>query len=57
MENPKANEDLKAAQEAEFAAGQEHDEKLANSMQDIEVTRATLSADAKFLMDLKDLFL
>merc|ERR1719261_2173368 len=65
MENQKAYEDLKAAKEEEIAAGQEQietktqelattDEKLANSKQDLEDTRNTLSADEKFLMDLKE---
>merc|ERR1719390_77161 len=65
MENQKAYEDLKAAKEEEIAAGQEQietktqelastDEKNANSKQDLEDTRNTLSADEKFLMDLKE---
>merc|ERR1719478_1120440 len=65
MANQKAYEDLKAAKEAEIAAGQEQietktqelantDEKLAQSKQDIEDTRASLSADERFLMDLKE---
>merc|ERR1719426_630957 len=65
MENQKAYEDLKAAKEAEIAAGQEQietktqelanaDEKPAQSKQDIEDTRASLSADERFLMDLKE---
>merc|ERR1719169_46771 len=65
MENQKAYEDLKAAKEEEIAAGQEQietktqelattDEKLANDKQDIEDTRASLSADEKFLMNLKE---
>jgi len=65
MENQKAYEDLKAAKEDEIAAGQEQietktqelattDEKLANSKEDLEDTRNTLSADEKFLMDLKE---
>merc|ERR1719262_469722 len=65
MENQRAYEDLKAAKEEEIAAGQEQietktqelattDEKLANSKQDLEDTRNTLSADEKFLMDLKE---
>merc|ERR1719478_1136378 len=63
--NQAAYEDLKAAKEAEIAAGQEQietktqelanaDEKLAQSKQDIEDTRASLSADERFLMDLKE---
>jgi chromosome segregation ATPase len=65
MENQKAYEDLKAAKEAEIAAGQEQietktqelantDEKLAQSKQDLEDTRAALSADQKFLMMLTE---
>merc|ERR1719174_1182543 len=65
LENQKSYEDLKAAKEEEIAAGQEQidtktqelantDEKLANDKQDIEDTRNTLSADEKFLMDLKE---
>merc|ERR1719399_2637088 len=65
MENQKAYEDLKAAKEAEIQAGQEQietktqelattDEKLALSKQDLEDTRASLAADEKFLMDLKE---
>merc|ERR1719453_2306585 len=65
MANQKAYEDLKAAKEAEIQAGQEQietktqelattDEKLAQSKQDIEDTRASLSADQRFLMDLKE---
>merc|ERR1719353_779387 len=65
MENQKAYEDLKAAKEAEIAAGQEQietktqelantDEKLAQSKQDLEDTRAAFSADQKFLMMLKE---
>jgi len=65
MQNQKAYEDLKAAKEAEIQAGQEQietktqelantDEKLAQSKQDVEDTRASLAADEKFLMDLKE---
>merc|ERR1719473_1245034 len=65
MANQKAYEDLKVAKEAEIAAGQEQietktqelattDEKLAQAKQDIEDTRASLSADERFLMDLKE---
>merc|ERR1712048_333120 len=61
----KAYEDLKAAKEAEIAAGQAQidtktqelattDEKLAQSKQDIEDTKASLSADEQFLMMLKE---
>merc|ERR1712196_563310 len=64
-ENQKAYEDLKAAKEAEIAAGQEQidtktdelaatDEKLAQDKQDREDTRNTLSADEAYLMDLKE---
>jgi DNA repair exonuclease SbcCD ATPase subunit len=65
LANQKAYEDLKAAKEEEIAAGQAQietktqelattDEKLAQSKQDIEDTRASLSADEKFLMNLKE---
>merc|ERR1712137_1511738 len=65
MANQKAYEDLKAAKEAEIAAGQsqidtktqEHadtDEKLAQAKEDIEDTRNSLAADEKFLMMLKE---
>merc|ERR1719240_1427447 len=65
MENQKAYEDLKAAKEAEIAAGQEQietktqelanvDEKNAQAKEDIEDTRNSLSADERFLMDLKE---
>merc|ERR1719316_1808281 len=65
LENAKAYEDLKAAKEAEIAAGQEAidtktqelattDEKLAQSKQDLEDTRTTLSEDEQFLMILKE---
>merc|ERR1719478_1806236 len=65
MENQKAYEDLKAAKEEEIAAGQEQietktqelattDEKNANSKEDLEDTRNTLSADTKFLANLKE---
>merc|ERR1719382_67975 len=61
----KAYEDLKVAKEAEIAAGQEQvdsktqelattDEKLAQSKQDIEDTKNSLSADEQFLMMLKE---
>merc|ERR1712019_76480 len=60
-----AYEDLKVAKEAEIAAGQEQidtktqelattDEKLAQSKQDIEDTKSSLSADEQFLMMLKE---
>jgi len=65
MENQKAYEDLKAAKEAEIAAGQEQlenkqqelaktDKDLADSKEELEDTRASLSADQKYLMDLKE---
>merc|ERR1719473_510845 len=57
--------DLKASKEEEIAAGTEQiekktqelattDEKLANDKQDIDDTMASLSADEKFLMNLKE---
>merc|ERR1719236_145883 len=65
LANQKAFEDLKAAKEEEIAASQAQidtktrelattDEKLAQSKQDIEDTRASLSADEEFLMMLKE---
>jgi len=65
MANQKAYEDLKAAKEEEIAAGQaqldtktqelaDADEKNAQSKQDIEDTKASLSADEQFLMMLKE---
>merc|ERR1719456_939614 len=65
LQAQKAYEDLKAAKEAEIEAGQaqidtktqevaDTDEKLAQSKQDIEDTRNTLSADEQFLMMLKE---
>jgi len=65
MANQKAYEDLKAAKEAEIAAGQEQidtktqeladtDEKNAQAKEDIEDTKNTLSADEQFLMMLKE---
>merc|ERR1719171_2599387 len=65
LASQKAYEDLKAAKEAEIAAAQAQidtktqelattDEKLALSKQDLEDTRATLSADEQFLMMLKE---
>merc|ERR1711972_1005284 len=65
MQNQKAYEDLKAAKEAEIAAGQaqidkktqelaDTDEKLAQAKEDIEDTRNSLAADEKFLMMLKE---
>merc|ERR1712232_1301850 len=65
MANQKAYEDLKAAKEAEIAAGQaqidtktqelaDTDEKLAQAKEDIEDTRNSLAADEQFLMMLKE---
>jgi chromosome segregation ATPase len=65
MANQKAYEELKEAKEAEIAAGQAQvdtktqelattDEKNAQAKQDIEDTKATLSADEQFLMMLKE---
>merc|ERR1712060_399600 len=65
MANQKAYEDLKAAKEAEIAAGQaqidtktqelaDTDEKLAQAKQDIEDTKNALAADEQFLMMLKE---
>jgi len=65
MANQKSYEDVKAAKEEEIAAGQaqidtktqelaDTDEKLAQSKQDIEDTRNSLSADEQFLMMLKE---
>merc|ERR1712066_102454 len=65
MANQKAYEDLKAAKEAEIAAGQaqidsktqelaDTDEKNAQAKEDIEDTKKTLSADEEFLMMLKE---
>merc|ERR1712226_712824 len=65
MANQKAYEDLKAAKEAEIAAGQaqidsktqelaDTDEKLAQAKEDIEDTRNSLAADEEFLMMLKE---
>jgi hypothetical protein len=65
MANQKAYEDLKAAKEEEITAGQNQvdtkvqeladtDEKNAQSKQDIEDTRSSLSADDAFLMMLKE---
>merc|ERR1712125_104763 len=65
MANQKAYEDLKAAKEDEIAAGQaqidtkteelaDTDAKNAQSKEDIEDTRASLSADEQFLMMLKE---
>ena len=65
MANQKAYEDLKAAKEAEISAGQSQidaktqekadtDQKNAQAKQDIEDTKASLSADEEFLMMLKE---
>merc|ERR1719262_76046 len=65
LASQKAYEDLKAAKEAEIAAGQEQvdtktqelattDEKLAMSKQDIEDTKAGLTEDEQFLLMLKE---
>merc|ERR1712151_1072155 len=65
MANQKAYEDLKAAKEAEIAAGQaqidtktqelaDTDEKNAQAKQDVEDTKASLSADEEFLTMLKE---
>jgi len=65
MANQKAYEDLKAAKEEEIAAGQaqidtktqelaDTDEKNAQAKEDLEDTKASLSADEEFLMMLKE---
>merc|ERR1712087_903196 len=65
MANQKAYEELKVAKEAEIAAGQAQldtktqqladiDQKNAQAKQDIEDTKASLSADEQFLMMLKE---
>merc|ERR1711943_118451 len=65
MANQKAYEDLKAAKEAEIAAGQEQidtktqeladtDEKNAQAKEDVADTKKSLSADEQFLMMLKE---
>jgi len=64
-ENQKAYDDLKAAKEAEIAAGEEQldakkqdlaetDEMNAHAKEDIEDTRSSLSADEQFLLKLKE---
>merc|ERR1719410_3180377 len=64
-ENQKTYEELKAAKEAEIAAGQEQidkktaeladtDEKNAQAKEDLEDTKKSLSADEEFLMMLKE---
>merc|ERR1719159_2052401 len=65
LANQAAYEDLKAAKEEEIKAAQDQidtktqelattDEKLADAKEDIEDTRASLAADEKYLMDLKE---
>merc|ERR1719413_297461 len=65
LANQKAYEEVKAAKLEQIAAGQaqvdkktqelaDTDERLAHSKQDIEDTKNSLSADEKFLMDLKE---
>jgi chromosome segregation ATPase len=65
MANQKTYEEVKAAKEAEITAGQEQidtktqeladtDEKNAQAKEDIEDTKASLSADEQFLMMLKE---
>merc|ERR1712226_1686270 len=65
MANQKAYEDLKAAKEAEIAAGQEQidkktaeladtDEKNAQAKEDVVDTKKSLGADEEFLMMLKE---
>jgi septal ring factor EnvC (AmiA/AmiB activator) len=65
MQNQAAYEDLKKAKEAEIKAGQDQkdtktqeladtDQTLAQTKQDLEDTRNSLSADQKFLMNLKE---
>jgi len=65
MANQQAYEDLKVAKEAEIKAGEEQrdtktqeladtDQKLAQAKQDLDDTRNSLSADQKFLMNLKE---
>merc|ERR1719463_551259 len=65
MTNQKAYEDLKAAKEAEIAAGQSQadtktvelgntDEKNAQSKENLEDTRDVLAVDTAFLADLKE---
>merc|ERR1719243_256132 len=65
MASQEAYTDLKAAKEAEIAAGQDQvatktqeladtDQKLAQTKQDLEDTRNSLAADQKFLMNLKE---
>merc|ERR1719161_655331 len=58
MANQKAYEDLKAAKETEIKAGTDQKDtktqELADTKQDLEDTRNTLSADQKFLLNLKE---
>merc|ERR1719248_86549 len=65
MQNQAAYEDMKKAKEAEIKAGQDQkdtktqeladtDQTLAQTKQDLEDTRNSLSADQKFLMNLKE---
>merc|ERR1719287_122441 len=65
MQAQAAYQDLKAAKEEEIAAGEEQrdtktqeladtDQKLAQAKQDLDDTRNSLSADQKFLMNLKE---
>merc|ERR1719149_308027 len=65
MEAQESYQQLKAAKETEIAAGTEQrdtktqeladtDSALAQAKQDLEDTRNSLSADQKFLMDLKE---
>ena len=65
MQAQQAYEDLKAAKLAEIKAGEEQrdtktqeladtDQKLAQAKQDLDDTRNSLSADQKFLMNLKE---
>merc|ERR1719301_418525 len=51
MASQEAYEDLKAAKEAEIAAGQDQ---VATTKQDLDDTRNSLAADQKFLMNLKE---
>ena len=65
MQAQAAYEDLKAAKESEIKAGTElmetkeqeladTDQKLAEDKEDLEATRDSLTADQKFLMNLKE---
>merc|ERR1719378_575907 len=65
LASQKAYEDLKAAKEGEIGAGQaqidtktqelaDTDQKLAQSKEDVEDTKSSLSADEQFLMMLKE---